>query len=117
MLRGLVWLLACQLVGEVLVRAIDVDVPGAVVGMALLFVVLQLRRPADGASVLVAADALLAHLQLLFIPAGVGIVAYAATLRDDALPIGVALVGSWLAGLAVVGWLATWTGRRTAEVR
>lgn len=111
---GLTWLLGCQLVGEVVVHALDVPVPGPVVGLVVLLVVLLVRRlPADAdTSVHRAADALLPHLQLLFVPAGVGLVAYGAVLRDDGLAILVALVGSWLLGLAVVGHVAQALTRR-----
>lgn len=114
MITGLTWLLACQLVGEMLVRLTDVPVPGPVVGMLLLFVILRVRRSDDDAAVVRAGDGLLRHLQLLFVPAGVGVVAYATTLRDDALPIAVAVVGSWLLGLAVVGWTVTLLARTRA---
>ena len=106
MVNGLMWLLGCQLVGEVLVRLTGLPVPGPVVGMAVLLVLLQVRRAGDDATVVRAADGLLRHLQLLFVPAGVGVVAYVAVLREDALPITVAMLGSWLAGLLVVGWTA-----------
>jgi holin-like protein len=104
-ITGLTWLLACQLVGEVVVRLLDVPVPGPVVGMLVLFVLLRVRGVGDDADVVPAGQGLLRHLQLFFIPAGVGVVAYAATIRDNALPIAVALLGSWLAGLLVVGWV------------
>jgi putative effector of murein hydrolase LrgA (UPF0299 family) len=103
-ITGLTWLLACQLAGELLVRLTHAPVPGPVVGMLLLFVLLQAQRAGEDASVVRTADVLLRHLQLLFVPAGVGIVVYLGTIRHDALPITVALLGSWLAGLAVVGW-------------
>jgi holin-like protein len=109
MLAGLTWLLACQLVGELVVRLTDVPVPGPVVGMAVLFVAMEVRRRrgahTDRAPVTRAADALLRHLQLFFVPAGVGVGAYATTIRDDAAPIAVGLVGSWLLALALVGWV------------
>jgi putative effector of murein hydrolase LrgA (UPF0299 family) len=73
--------------------------------MAVLLLGLTVRGAGEG-SVHVAADALLPHLQLLFVPAGVGLVAYGAVLREDGPAIGVALVGSWLLGLAAVGWTA-----------
>ena len=119
MITGLTWLLACQLAGEVLVRLTDAPVPGPVVGMVLLFALLQVRRAGERATVVRAADALLRHLQLLFVPAGVGIVVYLGTIRHDAVPIVVALVGSWLAALAVVAWttvlLERVLARRTAR--
>ena len=105
MIRGLAALLACQFFGEVLVALTGLPVPGAVVGMVLLLGWLQWRRPAPEAGVVRAGDALLKHLQLFFVPAGVGVVVYLGVLRDDALPVTVSLVGSWLAGLLVVGWI------------
>lgn len=69
----MMWLLGCQLVGEVIARGLDLPVPGPVVGMVVLFVVLQVRRPPATANVFRTSDALLRHLQLLFIPAGVGV--------------------------------------------
>jgi putative effector of murein hydrolase LrgA (UPF0299 family) len=108
MLAGLTWLLACQLLGELVVHLTDAPVPGPVIGMVLLFVALEVRRrlgaDTERASVTGVADVLLRHLQLFFVPAGVGVVAYAATIRHDALPIAVGLVGSWLLALAAVGW-------------
>lgn len=101
-IRGLVWLLGCQVLGEVLVRLTQLPVPGPIVGMLVLFAVLQVRRPAADAPVFVAADGLLRHLQLLFVPAGVGIVAHLGLLRAEAVPVSVALVGSWLLGLVAV---------------
>ncbi|QIK77200.1 CidA/LrgA family protein [Nocardioides piscis] len=107
MINGLMWLLLCQVAGEVVVRLVGIPVPGPVVGMVLLFGLLQWRKPAPAAGVFRAGDALLRHLQLFFVPAGVGVVTYLAVVRDDALPIAGALVLSWLAGLLVVGWLVT----------
>ena len=104
MINGLTWLLGCQLVGEVLVRLTDAPVPGPVVGMVVLFVLLQVRRAGDDATVVRAATGLLRHLQLLFVPAGVGVVVYLGTIRDQALPLLAGLVVSWALGLAVVGW-------------
>lgn len=115
MITGLTWLLGCQLVGEVLVRVADAPVPGPVVGMVLLFVLLQVRRPGDDATVVRAADGLLRHLQLLFVPAGVGVVVYLATIRDHAVPIVVALLASWLLGLAAVGWSTVMLQRLAAR--
>ena len=76
MITGFIVLLGCQLIGEFAVRALGVPIPGPVVGMVLLFVVLVIRKPERTAGVVRAADGLLRHLQLLFIPAGAGIVAY-----------------------------------------
>jgi len=104
-INGLMWLIGCQLVGELVVRTLDVPVPGPVVGMVVLFGLLQLSRSGDDATVVRAADGLLQHLQLFFVPAGVGVMAYLATIREDAVPIIGAMLVSWLVGLALVGGL------------
>ncbi|MEQ6900604.1 CidA/LrgA family protein [Nocardioides sp. YIM 152588] len=117
MIRGLTWLIGFQILGEVVVGLFDLPVPGPVVGMLLCFVVLQVRRTGDDAALVRAGGGLLRHLQLLFIPAGVGIVAYLDTFAEDALPIAVAMLGSWLIGLAAVGWTAVGLERLTGRPR
>jgi holin-like protein len=114
---GLTWLIGFQLLGEVTVRLLDLTVPGPVVGMLYLFVFLRLRRPSDTAPVLRAGSGLLRHLQLFFVPAGVGVVGYLGVLGDDWLPIAVAMLGSWFVGLAVVGWTATGLERLLGQPR
>ena len=101
MVRGLLVLLVCQLVGEFLVTALGVPVPGAVVGMVILLLALRVRRPSSKSSVVQTADSLLNHLQLLFIPAGAGVVAYLPLITDAWLPILGGLVLGWLAALLI----------------
>ncbi|WP_183093074.1 CidA/LrgA family protein [Nocardioides stalactiti] len=117
MIVGLTWLIAFQLLGEVTVQVLDLTVPGPVVGMLYLFVFLRLRQPAADAPVLRAGTGLLRHLQLFFIPAGVGIVASFGVIGADWLPILVAMLGSWFLGLAVVGWTSTGLERLLGQPR
>ena len=112
MITGALWIVGCQLVGEVLARSLGLPVPGPVVGMVLLFGVLGLRRPAEGSGTLRVADGLLRHLQLFFVPAAVGVMAHIASLRSDWLPAIGGLALSWAAGLVTVAALATWLARR-----
>lgn len=108
MIRGLLAILLCQLVGEVIVRTLDLPLPGPVLGMVLMLIALRVRRASpDRGSVAAAAAPMLKHLQLLFVPAGVGIVVLLGELRADWLPISVGVWGSWLLGLLVTGWVAT----------
>ena len=106
MIGALTTLLLCQLVGEVLVRALHLPVPGPVLGMVLLFAALLLRGrevpPALGAT----ADALLGNLGLLFVPAGVGVVLYLPLLARDWAPISLAVVAGTLIAIAATGRLA-----------
>lgn len=80
MINALLALLAFQLVGEVLVRAVGAPVPGPVVGMLLLFAALRLRGGVPAPLQRVAA-ALLGNLSLLFVPAGVGVMVHLGLLR------------------------------------
>ena len=82
MIASLSLILLCQLGGEVFVRALTLPVPGPVVGLLLLLVLLLARDrfgvlargPLQQDGVESASRGLLAHLSLLFVPAGVGVV-------------------------------------------
>ncbi len=91
MLAGLTWLLVFQCLGEVIVRLLGLPVPGPVVGMLLLFVALRARE-AIPAAIDSAATALLQHLSLLFVPAGVGVMLHFGRLADEWPAIVAALV-------------------------
>jgi holin-like protein len=102
-LKGVLVLLACQLVGEIVARLFDLEMPGPVVGMVVFLIVLRVRRPRPSSGLVRGPALLLQHLQLLFVPAGVGVIAYLDELRDGALPLAAGLWLSWLLGLAVTG--------------
>ena len=111
MIPALATLLACQLLGEVVVRWASLPVPGPVVGLALLLVALALR-PTWVDAIKPTAQGLLQHLSLLFVPAGVGVMQHLQRLGNEALAIGVALVVSTFVGLAVSAWVMIWLMRR-----
>lgn len=98
-LRGLAWLLALQSAGELLARALHLPFPGPVVGMVLLLIVL--RWPLVREPVAQCADFLLAHLSLLFIPVGVGVMTHLALLSQYGGRMLLVLVLSTWTGLAV----------------
>jgi holin-like protein len=108
---ALATLLVFQLIGEALVRALSVPVPGPVVGMALLLLALVLR-PATLQAIKPTSQTLLQHLSLLFVPAGVGVMLHLERLGDEALAIGVALVVSTLVGLASAALTMVWLMKR-----
>jgi holin-like protein len=115
MLAALTVLLVYQLVGEVVVVALRLPIPGPVVGMALLFATLVVRgRVADGLKE--TANGLLRHLSLLFVPAGVGVMAHLGRLTHEGWPIAVSLVVSTLATIAVTALvMRTLLARRRTE--
>ena len=89
-----------QLAGEVIARTLGLPVPGPVVGMLLLFVALLVRGRVPKA-LQEASDGLLAHLSLLFVPAGVGVMLHVPLLSAQWRPIAVAVVVSTLATIVV----------------
>lgn len=93
-------LLIYQLVGEVVSKGLELPIPGAVIGMALLFATLLIRgNLPDGLSD--TAQGLLKHLSLLFVPAGVGVMVHFHLIGAEGLAISVALVVSTLVTIAV----------------
>lgn len=90
-LNGITLLLIYQLAGEVSVLLLRLPVPGPVLGMIMLFLTLLVRgRPVVAMDT--ASSALLSHLSLLFVPAGVGMITHFDHIAEEWLPIGVALV-------------------------
>ncbi len=106
MIGALTTLLLCQLAGEVAARALNLPVPGPVIGMVLLFAGLLLRGREAPAALNGVADGLLGNLGLLFVPAGVGVILYLPVLARDWAPISLAVLGGTLAAIALTGRLA-----------
>jgi holin-like protein len=104
-LTGFTLLLLLQLAGEALVRGLALPLPGPVVGLLLALALLR-YWPRSFSALKAAADVLLPHLSLLFVPAGVGVVMYLKALREDGWAIAIALVLSTWIGLAVTAWVA-----------
>ena len=112
MIKPIFLLLLFQLAGEALRAATHLQVPGPVLGMILLAAWYILRRRDPSPALEQAADGLLSWLGLLFVPAGVGIVANLALLRTAWLPISVALLGSTLLTLLTTAWIMHRFGNR-----
>ena len=95
-LRGMAWLLVFQSIGEVLARGLALPLPGPVVGLMLLLAGLNfsaMREP-----VAASANFLLAHLWLLFVPVGAGVMTH------------LALLGQYGGRMLFVIALSTWVG-------
>ena len=98
-LQGLTWLLVLQSIGEVLARVAHVPLPGPVIGLLILAVALNagfVRAP-----VAAAADLLLAHLSLLFVPVGVGVMTHLGLIGTYGLRMLAVIAASTWIGLAV----------------
>jgi holin-like protein len=99
LLRGFAILLLCQCAGEVGVRLSGVPWPAPVLGLGVLLVLLQ--WPLVRGPVQAVADGLLAHLSLLFVPVGVGVITHLGLLAQYGGRMLLVIVLSTLAGLAV----------------
>ena len=100
MIPALTLLLGFQLAGEFIARALGLTLPGPVLGMALL-VIAMIAVPRLAELVRGPAQGLLAHLSLLFVPAGVGVVGHLESLGSQGGPILLAIVGSTVLAIAV----------------
>ena len=109
MLQGVAILLTLQSLGEVLARLLHLPYPGPVIGMVLLLI--ALRLPAVQCRVRAVADFLLAHLSLLFVPVGVGVITQLTLLADYGLRLVVVLVLSTWVGMAVSALVLRWLMR------
>ena len=105
-LEALTLILVCQLAGEVSVVLTGLPVPGPVLGMLLLLGWLFLRGDV-AESVGRTADTLLAHLSLLFVPAGVGVLVHWERMRGEWIAIAAALVLGTSITLAVTALTMT----------
>lgn len=113
MLNALLLILGCQLAGEAAARGAGLPLPGPVLGMILLLAMMALSTKVQ-ATIRPVAQAILSHLSLLFVPAGVGVVGHFSTLGDQTLAILLAIVGSTVLAIAVgaltFDLVARWTG-------
>jgi holin-like protein len=105
MIQGFAILLVCQALGEIISRIFKVPIPGNVLGMVLLLAALllgliKLKWVED------AAELLLKHMAMFFVPAGVGVMLYGGMIGREWLPITVATVVSTFVVMAVTGWFA-----------
>jgi holin-like protein len=122
MIIAFLLLIACELVGEVGREAFNLAVPGPVIGMFFLAAVLAFRKDKPDAPALPlalgqVAETLINHMGLLFVPAGVGIIAQAGLLQQEWLPIVAGLIGSTILSLAVTGLVMHWIARPRRETR
>ncbi len=103
-LRGFTLLLLLQLAGEALSRGLSLPIAGPIVGFVLALIALAWLPPIRVA-LKAAADSILPHLSLLFVPAGVGVVLFLKELAQDGFALTVAIIASTWVGLAVTAWV------------
>ena len=111
MLDAFVILMLFQLAGELVAPLVKFPIPGPVLGMVFLLLAL-FAFPRLHDRVRPASHAMLSNLSLLFVPAGVGVIALSGELSRNALALAVVLVvGTWLTALVTVATF-TWLEKR-----
>ena len=117
-------LVGAQLIGEILSRVLHLPLPGPVVGMFLLAVALVIRgggagssSPATSGPLADTANVLIANMGLLFVPAGVGIIAEMGILRSDWLPLLAGMLVSTALSLVVTALVMQRVSRREKAAR
>ena len=100
MIEAGILLLLCQLAGESIVRALDMPVPGPVLGTVLMLAFLALRKGVPESLDKTSHD-LLANFSLLFVPAGAGIILHVQRLEAEAVALLTALILSTALTIAV----------------
>ncbi|UOA33582.1 hypothetical protein DSM110093_03411 (plasmid) [Sulfitobacter sp. DSM 110093] len=114
MLPFLTLILLCQLAGELAVGALELSVPGPVLGMLFLFIILLIRGEVP-AQLEHTTNGLLRSMSLLFVPAGTGVILHFQLLGEALLPLGVALIVSTLGTIGVTGLLMYRLGMKASD--
>ena len=100
MLRTLGLLLGCQLAGEFIALGLGLPIPGPVLGLVILLASLALRPPLASA-LRPTTQVILAHLSLMFVPAGVGVIGNLDVLSSDWARLLVVLILSTILSMLV----------------
>ncbi|QOS81609.1 CidA/LrgA family holin-like protein [Paenibacillus sp. JNUCC31] len=104
-------LMAFSLLMDLLARVLHLPVPGSILGMAVLFILLQ-TRVVKLRWIEIGAAWLLGELLLFFIPSAVGIMNYMPMLEHDGLQILFIVLLSTFLVMACTGLVATRIAKR-----
>lgn len=116
MLAAFTLLLVFQLAGEIIVRLLGMPIPGAVLGMTLLFITLVLRG-GPGHDLREVSRSLLQNMSLLLIPAAAGIMLHGEKLQQEWLPVLLAIAVCTPLVTAITAWLLQALIRRQGTQR
>lgn len=107
MIASIAALLVLQLIGTIIIRLTGIPLPGPVVGMLILFAFL-LWRGATPPAFETTTRGLLQNLSLLFVPAGVGIVAHLHAVAEQWVALSITLIASGAIAIVVTGFVLHW---------
>ena len=107
-------LIALQLLGESIVQLTDLPVPGAIIGLVLLYAILMWRGEISD-EMSRTSGFLLQNLGVLFVPAGVGVIAYLPMLATQWWIVALVLSVSVCATIAISGLIVTRLSPRSTK--
>ncbi|MFC3884322.1 CidA/LrgA family protein [Bacillus songklensis] len=102
------------LLGEGIVRLFHLPVPGSIIGLAILFLLLQLKI-IKLSWIEKGGNLLLANLLLFFIPAVVGLINYTDVIKQYGIQIMAVIVVSTVLVMSVTGLVAELVSKRKEE--
>jgi len=108
-------LILLQLIGESIVQVSGLPIPGAIIGLILLYAILAWQGEISG-EMSRTSGFLLQNLGVLFVPAGVGVIAYLPLIADQWWVILLVLLVTVCATVAVTGLVVTKLSPRGVEV-
>lgn len=111
MLKHITIILLCQLFGEITAKLANIQIPGPVIGMVILFCILCLigNTPKELEKV---TNFLLGFLPLFFVPAGVGVIKSLDILSKSWVPVTLSVLLGTAITIAVTGFLMQILNRR-----
>ncbi len=110
-IKGLAIIFAAYLAGELLSRLMGSLFPGAILGMVLLFVLLQVGVVREE-TIKGVCDFVLSNMMMLFVPATVGVMVSYEYILESWVAVVVTLLISTFLVLLIVGALQQFIGRR-----
>ena len=110
MLLSIALFLALQLLGEAISYALGLPIPGPVLGMLFLLIALFVNDTLIE-KVRLTASVLLAHLALLFVPAGVGIIRHIERIQSEWIAIAMILIAGTAITMIVTALTVQWTAK------
>ena len=108
-------LIVLQLIGEIIVRVSRLPVPGAIIGLILLYAILVWRGGISD-EMSRTSGFLLQNLGVLFVPAGVGVIAYLPMIASQWWVILLVLLVSVCATIALTGLVVARLSPRGVEI-
>lgn len=101
-LKGFFILMLCFYLGDIIQKSLHLIAPGAVIGMAILLILL-LTKAVKLSDVEISANFIVANMMLTFIPGGVKLISVKDELFQNLVPILAILIVSTLATMVVTG--------------